>query len=57
MCDDCAAANDLTKRKTHFIPKRDLNDLAAALTEFEKLSPEDKQWVISEVERIDRGEV
>jgi hypothetical protein len=56
MCDDCREENDLTKRKNHFIRKRDLSDLAQALTEFEKLSPEDKQWVINEIERIDRGE-
>ena len=37
------------------ISKSDLGDLAQALIEFEKLSPADKEWVRSEIERMDNA--
>jgi hypothetical protein len=38
------------------INKGTLGDLAQAMIEFQKLSPEDQAWVRSEIERIDREE-
>jgi hypothetical protein len=45
------------RRPSTFIPKRDLNGLAQALIEFERLPEDQKAWVRNEIERIDRGEV
>jgi hypothetical protein len=40
-------------RRSRFIPKRELTELASAMIEFEKLSEQDKQWVRDEIERAD----
>ena len=38
------------------IPKGVLNDLAAALIEFEKLPPADKEWVRQMIDEHDRSD-